>query len=118
MALPTPVGRSVLCRQLRLRHRRPFESPARSQRTIRRPPPSYPPHSQPICHSRRDPHRSAHSGGPDERDRHHDLPDVCESPNLAVGGIHRDAGEAVAEPVLAAFWGVNDRALRGPPAKM
>ena len=32
------------------------------------------------------------------------MPEVCESPNLAVGGIHRDAGETVAEPVPAEFW--------------
>ena len=31
MALLTPIGRAVLCSQLRLRHRRPFESPTRSQ---------------------------------------------------------------------------------------
>jgi hypothetical protein len=98
----------VLCRQLRLCHRRPFEPPTRSQRAIRRPPPCHPPHSQPIRHSRRDPHRSTPSGRPTERDRHDDVPDVCESPDVAVGGVHRDAGEAVAEPVPAEFRRVND----------
>ena len=39
-------------------------------------------------------------------------------PDVAVGGIHRDAGEAVAEPVPAEFGGVDDRVLRRPPAEM
>ena len=97
----TSVGWPLLGRQLRLRHRRPFEPPARSQRTNRRSPPCYPPHSPPIRHSRRGPHRSARSGRPSKRDRHHDVPDVCESPDLIVGGVRGDAGEAVAEPVPA-----------------
>ena len=44
------VGRSVLRRQLRLRHRRPFQPPTRSERAVRRPPPRDSPHSQPIRH--------------------------------------------------------------------
>jgi len=45
---PVPVGRSVLCRQLRLRHRRPFEPPTQSERAVRRPPPRNSPHSQSV----------------------------------------------------------------------
>ena len=112
------TGRPVLCRQLGLRNRRPFESPTRSQPTISRTPPSHPPHSQPICHSRRDPHRPARSGRSSERDRNYDVPDVCEPPDIAVGGIHRNAGEAVVEPLPAAFWRVGYRALWRPPAEM
>ena len=44
--------------------------------------------------------------------------DVCESPELFVGGIHHDVGEAVAEPVPGEFWGISDRALRRLPAKL
>jgi len=33
---PVPVGRSVLCRQLRLRHRRPFQPPTQSKRAAAR----------------------------------------------------------------------------------
>ena len=46
------VGESVLCRQLRFRHRRRLQPPTRSQPGIRCPPPRYPPHSQPVRHPR------------------------------------------------------------------
>ena len=47
-----PLGRSVLCHQLRLRHRRPFESPTKSERAIRCPPPRDPRHSQSVRNPR------------------------------------------------------------------
>ena len=50
LILPVPVGWSVLCRQLRFRHRRPFEPPTQSERAIRSPPPRDSPHSQSVRH--------------------------------------------------------------------
>ena len=47
---PVHVGRSVLGRQLGLRHRRQFQPPAKSDRAVCRPPPRDPPHSQPVRH--------------------------------------------------------------------
>ena len=47
---PVHVGRSVLGRQLGLRHRRPFQPPTQSERAVRRSPPRNPPHSQPVRH--------------------------------------------------------------------
>ena len=43
---------------------------------------------------------------------------VCESPDLPAGRVCRYAGEAMAEPVLAQFGWVDDRALRGPSTQM
>ena len=45
-------------------------------------------------------HRLARSGRPPERDCRHDVPDVYEPPDLAVGSIHHDAAEVVAKPHL------------------
>ena len=46
ITLTTSVGWSVLRSQLRLRHRRPVEPPARLRRTVRSLPPSNPPYTQ------------------------------------------------------------------------
>ena len=48
-------GGSVLCRQRSIRHRHPFEAPARSKRSIRGPPSRNPPHSQSIRDPGQDP---------------------------------------------------------------
>ena len=56
------IGGSLFCRQLSIRHRRPFQTPARSKRPIGSPPPCHPPHPQSVCDPGWDPHRSACSG--------------------------------------------------------
>jgi hypothetical protein len=52
------------------------------------------------------------------RDRHDLKPSICESGDIAAGGIHRDAGQAVGEPVPTAQRGIEDRALWRPPAQV
>jgi len=112
------IGRFVLCRQLCFRHRCPFKTSARPQRTIRGPSPRNPPHSQSVRHPRRDPHSPTYSGRSTERDRHRNWAHVCEPPDLPARRIRRHAGEAMAEPIPAEFGRVDDRALRGPSAQM
>ena len=115
---PVPVGRSVLGSQLGLRHRRPFQPPTQSERTVRRPPPRNSPHSQPICHPWRGSCRPACPGRSGERDGHSYVPDVRESDYLPAGRIRRHAGQAMAEPILAEFGRVDDRALRRPTTEI
>jgi len=55
MISPVVVGGSVLCRQLSIRRRRPFSTPARPERAIGITPPRDPPHPQSVCDSRRGP---------------------------------------------------------------
>jgi len=95
------VGGSILCRQLSIRHRCPFSTPARPKRAIRGPPPCHPPHSQSVCDSRRDPCRSTHSERPTERGRHSHRPHVRKPSDLPARRIRRHAGKAMAQPVLA-----------------
>ena len=104
------IGRSIFRRQLSFRHRCPFEPPARSERAIRCPPRD-PPHSQPCCHLRRDPHHSTCSGRSTERDCHRNLSHVRECPDLPASHVCRYVRKAMAEPILARSVGVNGRTL-------
>ena len=112
------VGRSILCRQLRLRHRRPFQPPTQSERAVCRHPPRNSLHSQPVHHPRRPSCSPACSGRPIGRDGHGDMSDVCESDDLPAGRIRRHAGQAMAEPIPAKFRRVDDRALRRPSTEI
>ena len=91
ITLTTSVGWSVLRSQLRLRHRRPIEPPARFWPTVRSLPPSDSPHPQSIhC-----PQRSPHSPSMEwscQRDRHNLRPPVRESSDVAPGRVCRNVG--------------------------
>ena len=115
---PVLVGRSILRCQLRLCHRRPFQPPTRSERAVRRPPPRYSPHSQPVRHPRQRSRRPACPGRPTERDGYGHVSDVCESNDLPARGTRRHAGQAMAEPIPAEFGRVDDRALRRPSTQV
>ena len=118
MISPVPVGRSVLGRQLRLRHRRPFQPPTQPERTVRHPPPRHSPHSQPVRHPWGRLCCPACPGRSAERDRHGHVSDVCEPDDLPAGRISRHAGQAMAEPILAEFGRIDDRALRRPSTQV
>ena len=112
IALTVLLGRSVLGCQLRLRHRRPVETPARSHRTIRSLPPSHSPQPRPIHCPRRKSHRSQTVGWPSKRDHYSLGPLVCESSDVVASRIRRNVGKAVVESVHPTCRRVDGRTLR------
>jgi len=109
--LTTVPGRFVLRSQLRIRHRCPIEARAGSQRTVGNLSPSDSPHPQPIHCSRRRPRCSPSVEWGPNRDCYNLGPVICEPPDVAVGRIRRNAGQAVAKPVPSTHRRIYGRAV-------
>jgi len=105
--LTTSSGWSVLRRQLRLRHRRPIQAPARPRRTVRSLPPRNSPQPQPICCSGRRPRHSPVVERSPHGDNHNLRPHVCKPSDVAACRVCRDAGQAVVEPVSPTHRGID-----------
>ena len=112
------AGRSVLRSQLRLRHRRPVEPPARLRRTVRSLPPSNPLQPQPVCRSRRRPYGSSSmEWSPCRGYRRYGSP-VRKPSNVVVGRIRRNAGQAMVESVPPTRRRIDGRTVWRPSARI
>ena len=114
--LTTSLGRSVLRRQLRLRHRRPVPTPAGSHRTVRSLSPSNSPKPRSIHRPRRKPYGSSRVERPPSGGCRDFRPSVRKPSHVTVGCILRDAGQAMVEQVPPTRRRVDGRTVWRPPA--